>query len=239
MEKEALVRTAALIGSEAVDRLAGSKVCIFGIGGVGGYVCEALARSGIGAFMLVDNDIVSRSNINRQIIALESTVGQPKVLVMKKRILDINPDAKVETIQDFYLPERRGAYDFSQYDYVVDCIDTVTAKIDLILAAKEAQVPVISCMGTGNKLEPTRLEVADLYRTSVCPLARVMRSELRKRGVSSLKVVYSKEEPKQSVHLAEGDGTRSVPASIAFVPATAGLILAGEIIKDLTIKDVL
>lgn len=235
MISERLERTALLLGEEGIEKLAGANVCIFGIGGVGGYVCEALARSGVGHFTLIDNDMVSVSNINRQIIATTDTVGMPKVKVMQERILQINPDAKVEAIQAFYLPENRAEYDFGRFDYIVDCIDTVAAKIDIVLAAGEANVPIIASMGTGNKLNPARLEVADIYKTSVCPLARVMRTELRKRGVKSLKVVYSKEEPiKASVPDKEGSKRRSVPGSTAFVPATAGLIIASEIIKDLT-----
>ncbi|MGN0480480.1 MAG: ThiF family adenylyltransferase [Lachnospiraceae bacterium] len=235
MISERLERTALLLGEEGIEKLADASVCIFGIGGVGGYVCEALARSGVGHFTLIDNDIVSVSNINRQIIATTDTVGMPKVKVMQERILQINPDAKVEAIQAFYLPENRAEYNFGNFDYIVDCIDTVTAKIDIVIAAKEADVPVISSMGTGNKLNPARLEVADIYKTSVCPLARVMRTELKKRGVKSLKVVYSKEEPiKVSAIAEEGSKRRSIPGSTAFVPATAGLIIASEIIKDLT-----
>lgn len=240
MESEELKRTRALLGEEAIRRLAAAHVCVFGIGGVGGYVCEALARSGVGEFTLVDNDVVSRSNINRQIIALQSTIGKPKVTVMKDRILDINPQAKINAVNDFYLPEKRQKYDFSRYDYIVDCIDTVAAKIDLVLAADSCGVPVISSMGTGNKLDATRLEISDIYKTSVCPLARVMRTELKKKGIKSLKVVYSREEPRKPLEPVDEDSTRrSTPASIIVVPASCGLIIAGEIIKDLTIKDVL
>lgn len=237
MISKRLERTALLLGEVSMDRLKNANICIFGIGGVGGHVCEALARSGIGSFTLVDNDEVSESNINRQIIARISTIGQPKVKAMKERIADINPEAIVDARQTFYLPENRQDFDFSQYDYIVDCIDTVSAKIDLVLAAKEANVPIIASMGTGNKLDPTRLEISDIYKTSVCPLARVMRTELKKRGVKALKVVYSKEEPiKVSAPLEEGSKRRSIPGSNAYVPATAGLIIASEIIKDLTKK---
>lgn len=237
MIPERLERTGLLLGEDGLNKLANANVCIFGIGGVGGYVCEALARSGVGKFTLVDNDDVSVSNLNRQIIARTSTIGQPKVEVMKERILDINPESVVEAKQAFYLPENRSEYDFSQYDYIVDCIDTVSAKIDIVLAAQEANVPIIASMGTGNKLDPTRLEITDIYKTSVCPLARVMRTELKKRGVKKLKVVYSKEEPiKVSAPLEEGSKRRSIPGSTAFVPGTAGLIIASEIIKDLTKK---
>lgn len=237
MIPERLERTALLLGEEGIERLSNANICVFGIGGVGGYVCEALARSGVGHFLLVDNDEVSVSNLNRQIIARVSTVGRPKVEVMKERILDINPEADIKTSQAFYLPDNRNDFDFSKFDYIVDCIDTVSAKIDLVLAAQECNVPIIASMGTGNKLDPTRLEVADIYRTSVCPLARVMRTELKKRGVKKLKVVYSKEEPiKVSAPLEEGGKRRSIPGSTAFVPGAAGLIIASEIIKDLTKK---
>ncbi len=230
--REELIRTGMLIGQEALDRLCNAKVCVFGVGGVGGYVVEALARSGVGEFTLIDNDVVSVSNINRQIIALTDTVGLPKVEVMKQRILRINPNAQVKAIQAFYLPENRGEYDFREYDYIVDCIDTVSAKIDIILAAGEAGVPVISSMGTGNKLDATALEVTDIYKTSVCPLARVMRTELKKRGVKKLKVVYSKQEPVKTGVKDPVTG-KSIPASISYVPASAGLIIAGEVIKEL------
>ena len=190
------IRTDMLFGTEAMEQLQNAHVAIFGIGGVGGYVAEALARSGIGHFTLVDNDRVAESNINRQIIATYDTVGRDKVNVMQERILSINPKAEVITKTCFYLPETAAEFDFSGYSYIVDAIDTVTAKIDLVLRAKEAGTPIISCMGTGNKLDPSRLEVSDIYQTSVCPLAKVMRKELRTRGVKQLKVIYSKEEPK-------------------------------------------
>ncbi len=217
-----------LLGSEAMDRLAAAKVAVFGIGGVGGYVVEGLARSGIGSFVLIDHDKVSKSNINRQIIATESTVGQVKTSVMKRRILEINPAAEVEERQCFFLPENAGEFDFSSYSYVVDAVDTVTAKLEIIVTAKSCRVPVISSMGTGNKLEPSKLHVADIYETKVCPLARVMRHELRKRGVESLKVVYSTEEP-----VIPSVADKVIP-SAAFVPPAAGLMIAGEVVKDLT-----
>ncbi len=218
-------RTESLIGAAALEKLRKSRVAVFGVGGVGGYVVEALARSGVGALDLIDNDVVSETNINRQIIALHSTIGKKKTEVAAARVRDINPDVKVVTHELFFLPETAQQLDFSQYDYVVDAIDTVAGKIALIERAKGANVPVISSMGTGNKLNASAFEVADISKTSVCPLARVMRRELKKRGIQNVKVVYSKEEPK------ENGG--KVPASIAFVPPVAGLLLAGEVIKDL------
>lgn len=225
---EMFSRTKMLLGEKAVELLQTKKVIVFGIGGVGGYVVEALVRSGIKNFVLVDNDEVCESNLNRQIIATVDTIGKDKVDVMEERILSINPKAVVEKKKCFYLPENASEFDFLQYDYVVDAIDTVTAKIDIIVRAAEAKVPVISAMGAGNKLDPTRFEVADIYKTSVCPLAKVMRHELKKRGVKKCKVVYSKEEPVKSAN-----GER-LPGSVAFVPSVAGLIIAGEVIKDLT-----
>lgn len=218
-------RTESLIGAAALEKLRKSRVAVFGVGGVGGYVVEALARSGVGALDLIDNDVVSETNINRQIIALHSTIGKRKTEVAAARVRDINPDVKVVTHELFFLPETAQQLDFSQYDYVVDAIDTVAGKIALIERAKGANVPVISSMGTGNKLNASAFEVADISKTSVCPLARVMRRELKKRGIENVKVVCSKEEPK------ENGG--KVPASIAFVPPVAGLLLAGEVIKDL------
>lgn len=228
-------RTKRLLGETAMERLAGARVAVFGIGGVGGHVVEALVRSGIGALDLIDNDTVCASNINRQIIALHSTVGMPKVEAARLRCLDINPDCVVRTYQTFYLPETADQFDFKDYDYVVDCIDTVTGKIGLILQAKEAGTPVISCMGAGNKLDPTRFEVADISKTSVCPLAKVMRRELKKRGIDHLKVVYSREPALTPIEDGEetAPGRRATPGSIAFVPSVAGLCLAGEVIKDL------
>ena len=224
-------RTEMLIGKESLSSLSKAKVLIFGIGGVGGYVTEALARSGIGSMVLVDNDTVSVTNINRQIIATDSTVGMYKTEVMKTRILDINPEAQVEVRNCFYLPENAEEFDFSRYDYIVDAIDTVTAKLDIIERAGKASVPVISCMGTGNKLDPTKLVVTDIYKTSVCPLAKVMRRELRKRGITGVKVVYSTEEPIKNEEIGR------VPGSVAWVPPVAGLIAAAEVVKDLINKN--
>ncbi len=221
-----------MMGQETLDRLKEAKVAVFGIGGVGGYAAEALARSGIGSLVLVDKDTVSVSNLNRQLIATTETVGQSKVEVMKRRIATINPDCKVEIHESFYLPETACEYDFSSWDYVIDAVDTVTAKIQLVLQAKEAGVPIISCMGTGNKLNPAMLQVADLYETSVCPLAKVMRRELKKRGIEKLKVVYSKEFPIPSVCYDETIG-KAIPGSMVFVPGVAGLLLASEAVKEL------
>lgn len=230
-------KTQLLIGKNALDILQKSHVAIFGIGGVGGFVVEALARSGIGEFDLIDNDKVCLTNLNRQIIATRSTVGKYKVEVMKERILDINPDAKVNTFNCFYLPETKNQFDFKNYDYVVDAVDTVTAKIQLILQAKQADTKIISCMGAGNKLDPTKFEVADISKTSVCPLARVMRQECKKRGIKDVKVIYSKEKPIRPLEdmsiSCEDTQRRSIPGSIAFVPSVAGLIIASEVVKDL------
>lgn len=233
---EQFIRTENLIGKDGINKLANSHVAVFGIGGVGGYVVEALARSGVGAFTLVDSDTVSESNINRQIIATYKTVGMNKTEVMKDRILSINPDAKVEVRNCFYLPENADEFDFSEYSYVVDAVDTVTAKINIIMKAKEAAVPVISAMGAGNKLDPTQFKVADIYKTTVCPLAKVMRHELKKRGVKKLKVVYSTEAPvKQQFNIEadEGSSRRGIPGSIAYAPSVMGLIMASEVVKDL------
>ncbi len=234
MHKEATSRTSLLLGEAATERLANARVALFGVGGVGGYVAEALARAGIGAIDLIDNDTVSLSNLNRQIIALHSTVGRLKVEVMAERIHDINPDCTVRTYPVFYLPETADAFDFSAYDYIADAVDTVSAKIDLALRAHTAGVPIIAAMGAGNKLDAAAFEVADLSKTTVCPLARVMRVELRRRGIHHMKVVYSKEEPLPPAEstLDVTAGKRS-PGSVSYVPGTAGLILAGEIIKDL------
>nr|WP_315021575.1 tRNA threonylcarbamoyladenosine dehydratase [uncultured Aminipila sp.] len=224
-------RTERLLGTEALNTLSTSKVAVFGIGGVGGYVVEALARSGIGTIDIIDKDDVSVSNINRQLIATTKTVGMPKVQVMKDRIHDINPDIIVNAYQCFYLPETSDQFNFSNYDYIVDAVDTVTAKIELVMNAESAVVPIISSMGAGNKLEPAMFEVADIYKTSVCPLAKVMRKELKQRGIKKLKVVYSKEQP---VIVSKPEpGEKSIPGSIAFVPSVAGLIIAGEVIKDI------
>ncbi len=230
---ETFLRTELLLGEEGVEALGRAAVAVFGIGGVGGYAAEALARSGVGAFLLVDRDVVSVSNINRQIIATTKTVGRSKAEVMRERILDINPHARVEVRNCFFLPENAGEFDFSAYSYVVDAVDMVTAKLELVMRAREAGIPVISSMGAGNKLDPTRFQVADIYETSVCPLARVMRRELRKRGVERLKVVYSTEEALTPKKILSDDSRRVIPGSVAFVPSVAGLILAGEVVKDL------
>lgn len=226
-------RTRLLLGKEAVEKLKNCRVAVFGIGGVGGNAAEALVRCGVGTLDLVDNDVVSESNINRQIIALHSTVGVPKVEAAAKRFKDINPDAVLNLHKVFFCPETENDFDFSVYDYVIDAIDTVTGKIGIIMKAKAANVPVISSMGAGNKLDPTAFEVADIYKTSVCPLARVMRAELKKRGVKDLKVVYSKEPPIKTREYDETTG-KAVPGSVSFVPAVAGYIIAGEVIKDIT-----
>ncbi len=224
---EQFSRTELLYGPETMERFAASRVAVFGVGGVGGYVVEALARTGIGALDLIDNDKVCVSNINRQIIATTKTVGRYKVDVAEERVHDINPECQVRTHKIFFLPETQDRFDFHDYDYVVDAIDTVTGKLAIIEKAKEAGVPVISSMGAGNKLHPSMFEVADIYKTSVCPLAKVMRHECRKRGIKSLKVVYSKEEP---VRLTEQG---RVPGSTAFAPSVAGLIIAGEVLNDI------
>ena len=245
----AFSRTQLLLGAENMERLHRARVAVFGIGGVGGYVVEALARSGVGSFLLVDDDKVCLTNTNRQIIATRKTVGQYKVEVMRDRVLDINPQAQVEIRQCFYLPENADTFDFSQYSYVVDAVDTVTAKLEIILQAQSCGVPVISSMGAGNKLDPTRFQVADIYKTQMCPLAKVMRHELKKRGVRKLKVVYSDEKPLQPLEDMENScrnhcvcppgalhkctERRAIPGSTAFVPSVAGLILAAEVVKDL------
>ena len=230
---EQFSRTELLLGKDKIEKLRNSRVAVFGVGGVGGFTVEALARSGVGTIDIIDNDTVCLSNINRQIIATHSTVGRYKVDVMKERILDINPDAVVNTYKVFYTPETSDIFDFSQYDYVVDAIDTVSGKIELVIQAQKAGTPIICSMGAGNKLDPTAFEVSDIYKTSVCPLARVMRNELRKRGVKKLKVVYSKEKPISPETSAEGtDKRRRIPGSTAFVPSVVGLIIAGEVIKD-------
>jgi len=243
-------RTELLFGKEAMEKLAKSRVAVFGIGGVGGYTVEALARSNIGALDLIDDDKVCLTNINRQIFATRKTVGRYKVDVAEERVKEINPDIKVTTYKTFFMPETSGQFDFSQYDYIVDAIDTVTGKIELVVKAKEQNVPIISAMGAGNKLDPTKFEVADIYETSICPLAKVMRKELRQRNIESLKVVYSKEPaitPLEDMSIScrtncicppgtarKCTQRRQVPGSNAFVPAVAGLIIAGEVIKDLT-----
>ena len=232
-------RTALLVGTQAIEKLEASRVAIFGIGGVGGYVAEALARSGVGSFDLIDNDTVALTNLNRQIIATHATLGQAKVQVMAERIHAINPEAHVNVHQCFFLPENAHEFDFSQYDYVVDAVDTVAAKIAIIMAAKAAGVPVISSMGAGNKMDPSKFQVADIFKTSVDPLARVMRQEMKKRGVKKLKVVYSTELPLTPVDDLEGEcheeapQRRALPGSTAFTPSAAGLLLASEVVKDL------
>lgn len=242
-------RTQLLIGEEGINRLKGAKVAIFGIGGVGGYVCEALVRSGVGAFDLIDDDKVCLTNLNRQIIATRKTVGKYKVDVMKERILDINPDADVQVHKCFFLPENAADFPFEEYDYIVDAVDTVTAKISLVMKAKELNIPIISSMGAGNKLDASLFKVADIYQTKVCPLAKVMRRELKKRGVKKLKVVYSEEQPMTPIEdmaiscrsncicppgaAHKCTERRAIPGSVAFVPSVAGLIIAGEVVKDL------
>lgn len=226
MNMPELERTGFLIGNEGLERLRRARVAVFGIGGVGGHAAEALARSGIGSLDFIDNDKVTLSNINRQIIALHSTVGRNKTEVMRERALDINPALEVRVFNCFFLPENSAEFDFAAYDYVVDAVDTVTAKLEIIRKAKEVGTPVISCMGAGNKLDPVQFEVTDIYRTQMCPLAKVMRKELKKRGIEQLKVVYSKEPALKSPQ-------GRVLGSIAFVPSVAGLIAAGEVIKDI------
>ena len=236
--QEQFIRTAMLLGNEAVEKLRSARVAVFGIGGVGGYTVEALARSGIGQIDVIDNDTVSVSNINRQILATHSTVGLPKVEAAKRRILDINPDCEVRMHQVFYTPETADRFDFSRYDYIVDAIDTVTGKLQLVQRAMEVNTPIICCMGTGNKLDASAFEVADISKTTMCPLARIMRKELSKRGIKHLKVVYSKEEaltPTGWEEEAAALGKRQIPGSVAFVPGAAGLILAGEVIKDIAL----
>ena len=229
-------RTEMLFGKEALEKLNNSHVAVFGIGGVGGHVVEALVRSGICNIDLFDNDIISTTNINRQIIALTSTVGRPKVDVMKERILDINPDANVNCFNVFFMPGNSSEFDFSKYSYVIDAVDTVTAKIEIIRKAKEHNIPVISSMGTGNKILSAMFEVADISKTSVCPLARVMRRELKLRGIKDVKVVYSKEESIKPLSTEEETEKRQIPGSTAFTPAAAGLIIASEVVKDIIKK---
>jgi len=225
MSEDQYTRTRMLLGSEEVDRLQNASVLLFGVGGVGGFTCEALARAGVGRIHIVDKDVVDITNINRQIIATHDTVGRPKVEVMKERILSINPDIQVVATECFYLPDRAAEFDFGAYDYVIDAIDNMSAKLSIICEAKAAGTPVISSMGTGNKLDPTRFEIADIHKTSVCPLAKVIRKGLKDRGIKDVKVLYSREEPVRT-------GLRT-PASVSFVPSVAGLIIAGEVIKDL------
>lgn len=218
-------RTEAVVGSESIAKLNKAKVIVFGVGGVGGYIVEALGRSGIGTIGLVDSDVVEESNINRQLVATNSTIGQTKTSIAKKRLEDINPEVKVDEYPFLYLPDTADRIDLSQYDYVVDAVDNVTAKLMLVEKCKELNIPIICSMGTGNKLDPSRFEVSDIYKTSVCPLAKIMRYECKKRGIKKLKVVYSKEEPVKT-------GSR-IPGSMPFVPGAAGLIIAGEVVKDI------
>lgn len=239
------IRTRLLVGVEPLERLRRARVAVFGVGGVGGYCVEALARAGVGTLDLYDDDTVSESNLNRQLAALHSTIGQPKAEVMAQRVRDINPDCQVRAIRMFYLPQNADQVDLSQYDYVVDCIDTVSAKLELVTRCTALQVRIISAMGSGNKLDPTAFEVSDLSRTQGCPLARVMRKELRKRGIHHLKVVWSREEPRAPLAPPEADlppggdtrpassPRRAVPGSVSFVPGAAGLVLAGAVIRDL------
>ena len=236
---EQFFRSQMLLGRETMERLYRARVAVFGLGGVGGYVVEALARGGIGALDLIDNDTISLSNLNRQILAVHSTLGLSKAEAAKARVLDINPDCRVKTHQLFYTPETAGQFDFADYDYIVDAIDTVTGKLALVQQAWEAGTPIISCMGTGNKLDAAAFQVADISKTSMCPLARVMRKELGKRGIRHLKVVYSQEEavtPQGWEEEAAALGKRQIPGSMSYVPGAAGLILAGEVIKDLAEK---
>ena len=252
MQEDQFTRTRLLLGDEALDKLKNSRVAVFGVGGVGGYVLEALARCGVGSIDLIDNDVVAVSNINRQIIATYKTIGRYKTEAAAERIADINPECAIKTYNLFYLPETAGEIDMSVYDHVVDAIDTVTGKLCIIENAQRSGVPVISALGAGNKLDPTAFEVADIYETSVCPLAKVMRHECKKRGIKTLKCVYSKEKPAEAIQgderLTEGDldmssdpeekgrTKRPVPGTVSFVPSVAGLIIAGEVIKDLTLR---
>lgn len=245
-------RTELLLGKETMDKLANSRVAVFGIGGVGGYVCEALARTGVGAFDLIDDDKVCLTNLNRQIIATRKTVGQYKADVMKERMMEINPKVDVRVHKCFFLPENAEEFPFEEYDYIVDAVDTVTAKISLVMKAQEMNIPIISSMGAGNKLDASKFQVADIYKTKVCPLAKVMRRELKKRGVKKLKVVYSEEQPTRPIedmsiscrtHCICPPGAkhkcterRDIPGSVAFVPSVVGLIIAGEVVKDLSAK---
>ena len=236
MAREEFSRAALLLGDSAIEKLSHSRVALFGLGGVGGYALEALARAGVGELHLIDNDCFSLSNLNRQILATQKTVGRPKVEAAKERVLDINPQARVFTYPMFYTPETQDQLDFKQFDYVIDAIDTVSGKLALIQQAFQNSVPVISCTGTGNKLDPTAFQVTDISKTTMCPLARVMRRELGKRGIKHMKVVYSQEEPLTPVGWEEEAaalGKRQIPGSVSFVPGAAGLILAGEVIKDL------
>lgn len=230
--KEEHSRTAYVYGEEAVNKLANARVAVFGVGGVGGYICEALCRAGVGHIDVFDRDTVSLSNINRQIIALHSTVGRPKVEVIKERMLDINPDCEINAYNVFYLPENADQFDLSGYDYIADAVDTVSAKLEIAERAYKEGVPVISAMGAGNKTDPTRFEIADISDTTVCPLARVMRRELKARGIKKYKVVYSKEEPRKS-GVTDPESGKAIPGSLSFVPSAMGLIMASAIVNDL------
>ena len=238
---DAFSRTALLLGDAGMEKLKNARVAVFGLGGVGGYVVEALVRSGVGALELVDHDTVSRTNLNRQLLATVSTVGQPKAEAAKARVLEINPCAQVTARCEFFGPQTAEQFDFTGYSYVVDAIDTVTGKLALVTAAQAAGVPIISCMGTGNKLDPTKFQIADISKTSVCPLARIMRKECARRGIKHLKVLYSTEDPIPSAPVSSlteelPEGRRALPGSVAFVPSVAGLIIAGEVIKDIIKK---
>ena len=235
---DAFSRTALLLGDKGMEKLKNARVAVFGLGGVGGYVAEALARSGVGALELIDHDTISQTNINRQLLATVNTIGQPKAEAARERVLSINPEARVTARCEFYGPQTAENFDFTRYSYVVDAIDTVTGKLALVTAAQAAGVPIISCMGTGNKLDPTKFQIADITKTSVCPLARIMRKECAKRGIKHLKVLFSTEDPIPSApvdSLTEElpEGRRALPGSVAFVPSVAGLIIAGEVIKDI------
>ena len=233
MEHSQFSRTEMILGENSTQVLSQKKVILFGLGGVGSYTAEALARAGIGSLTIVDSDTVSPTNINRQLCALHSTIGKPKVEIVKERIADINPDCRVTALQKFYLPENSNEFNLADYDYIADAIDTVSAKIDLAVKSQELGIPMISCMGTGNKLDPTRFLISDIFKTSGCPLCRVMRTELRKRGIKKLNVVWSPEEPVKPAKANENTGKRQTPGSLPFVPGTAGLIMAGKIILDL------
>ena len=231
--REQFIRGVGVLGEDGIEKLNNSRVIVFGVGGVGGFCAEALCRAGVGQIDIVDGDVVSVSNLNRQIIALHSTVGMPKVEVLRERLLDINPECKVSAHKLFYLPENADEIDLSKYDYVIDAVDTVSAKLEIICRAKALDIPIISAMGAGNKLDPTRFEVSDINKTSVCPLSRIIRRELKVRGVRDLKVVYSKEEPRQNMGI-DNESKKPIPSSLAFVPSVMGLIMAGEVISDIT-----
>ncbi len=233
MEHSQFLRSEMILGENSTDNLKNKNVILFGLGGVGSYTAEALARAGIGKLTIVDSDVVSVTNINRQLCALHSTVGRPKVEVVRERILDINPECEVTALQKFYLPENSDEFRLEQFDYISDAIDTVSAKIDLAVKSQELSIPMISCMGTGNKLDPSRFAVSDIFKTSGCPLCRVMRTELRKRGIKKLNVVWSDEIPVKPSETSENSGKRQTPGSLPFVPGAAGLIMAGKIILDL------